>query len=179
MGYMMFGISTGNSTLDVILIIGVFLLIFIAVLNSLGLVPGRKGGNYTKRQSLLTAEELQFFYVLRDCVNGRAEIFVQVRLADIFTVKKIGDKKEEHSHLNRIKAKSIDFVICDMQSLQFMFAIELDDKTHNRKNRQERDAFVNKLFQDNNIPLLRIPTQSNYNTESIKSKINQFFKEPE
>jgi len=175
----MFGISTGNTTLDVILIIGVFLFIIVAVLNLLGLTPGRKGSNYTKRQSLLTAEELRFYNVLRDCINGKAEIFVQVRLADIFTVKKMGDKKEEHGHLNRIKAKSIDFVICDNQSLRFLFAIELDDKTHNRRSRQERDTFVNKLFEDNNLPLLRIQTQSNYNTESIRSKINQFFEKPE
>ena len=170
----MFGISTGNTTLDIVLIIGIIFFIIFAVLKTLGIEPGRKGGNYTKRQSLLTAEELRFYHVLNECVDNRAAIFVQVRLADIFMVKKISDKKEAHGHFNKIRSKSIDFMICDKQSLRFLFAIELDDKTHEMKHRQERDKFVNMLFQDNNLPLLRIPTQSNYNTESIRSKIDPY-----
>jgi hypothetical protein len=62
-----------------------------------------------------------------------------------------------------------------MQSLRFLFAIELDDNSHQKKHRQKRDAFVNKLFQDNNLPLLRISTKSNYNTERIKSKTDYFY----
>ena len=51
--------------------------------------------------------------------------------------------------------------------------IELDDNTHNQAKRIERDDFVNKLFKDLEIKLLRIPVQNYYNIEELKNKIKE------
>ena len=170
----MFGISTGNAILDIALIAGIVVLIIASVLKLLGIEPGGNVNHYTRRQNLLTPEELRFYMVLSECINNRAIIFVQIRLADIFAVKKNIDKKEYHGKLNRITSKSIDFVICEKETLKILFAIELDDKSHERESRKQRDAFVNKLFADNELPLIRIPTRKNYSEVSIKEQINQY-----
>ena len=170
----MFGISTGNTILDITLIVGIVVLIIVSVLKLLGIEPGGNANHYTRRQNLLTSEELRFYKVLNEYINNRAAIFVQIRLADIFAVKKNIDKKEYHGKLNRITSKSVDFVICEKETLKILFAIELDDKSHECESRKQRDVFVNKLFSDNELPLIRIQTQKKYSVDSINEQINQY-----
>ncbi len=47
------------------------------------------------------------------------------------------------------------------------FAIELDDKSHNRQERMERDEFVEELFETAHLPLVRIPVRPAYNTHEL------------
>lgn len=51
--------------------------------------------------------------------------------------------------------------------------IELDDKSHNKNNRIERDNFINEIFNQANIKLLRIPVQDFYNLENLELKIKE------
>ena len=53
------------------------------------------------------------------------------------------------------------------------YYIELDDNTHNQAKRIERDNFINKLFKDLDIKLLRIPVQNYYNMEELEQKIKE------
>ena len=49
--------------------------------------------------------------------------------------------------------------------LQIRKAVEqefVDDTTHNMKKRKERDIFLNELFEELNIKLLRIKVSNNY-----------------
>ena len=49
--------------------------------------------------------------------------------------------------------------------------IELDDKTHNYKNRIETDNFINDLFNSLDIPILRIQLSKYYDMDNIKKTI--------
>ena len=49
--------------------------------------------------------------------------------------------------------------------------IELDDKSHKRWDRIQRDNFINKLFEDLEIPLLRYPVYENYYKKKLKKQI--------
>jgi hypothetical protein len=50
------------------------------------------------------------------------------------------------------------------------FAIELDDSTHLRAHRVERDEFVEKVFEAANLPLVRITAQTTYDTRVLGEK---------
>lgn len=76
------------------------------------------------------------------------------------------------SATNKIQNKSIDFVIVE-PNLKIKLCIELDDYTHKREQRIKRDEFLNKLFNDLEIKLLRIPVQNYYNLEELKKKIEE------
>jgi hypothetical protein len=52
-----------------------------------------------------------------------------------------------------------------------ILGIEIDDKSHNKPSRQERDDFVNGLYNAMNLPLLRIPAQIGYDVNMIKDGI--------
>lgn len=51
--------------------------------------------------------------------------------------------------------------------------IELDDKSHQRRDRQQRDAFVNEALSVAGIPLARIPAASEYPIDRVQQHLQQ------
>lgn len=120
---------------------------------------------YEKKTYLLTQNELKFYKLLKNITEkNNLNVFSQVALYEIIKYKNIKD-------FNKIKSKTIDFVITD-SNCKIKLCIELDDPTHIKENRQKRDEFINKLFKDLNIKLLRIPTQNYYNIKELEKYIN-------
>ena len=68
----------------------------------------------------------------------------KVRLFDIIEPKKGHEKYK--TLMYKIQAKHIDFLICD-QNMHIKAVIELDDRSHDKKDRKERDAFVDLILQ--------------------------------
>lgn len=58
-------------------------------------------------------------------------------------------------YYSRIQSKHIDFLVCNGDSLYPVVAIELDDNSHDNKDRQIRDNFVNQTLESADIPLIR------------------------
>lgn len=77
----------------------------------------------------------------------------------------------------KIVLKTRDFVLVDKTNCKIKLCIELDDSTHNRPDRIERDKFINKLFKDLEINLLRYPVYNVYYKEILKKKIIENMKE--
>lgn len=115
---------------------------------------------------LLTQNELKFYRVLKQITSKLGySLFCQVSLYEII-------KAIEYKDFNKIRSKTIDFVITQ-ENCKILMCIELDDITHQRKNRIERDNFINKLFEDLEIKLIRIPVQNFYNMEQLEAKIKE------
>ena len=121
---------------------------------------------YEKKEYLLTKNELKFYKQLKKITDKyNLTIFAQVSLYQII-------KNKEYKDFNKIKSKSIDFVITESNG-KIKICIELDDKSHNNNNRKERDNFINTIFRQANIKLLRIPVQEFYNLEELEKKITE------
>jgi hypothetical protein len=54
-----------------------------------------------------------------------------------------------------------------------LFGIELDDNSHKRADRVDRDEFVEHAFDAAGLPLLRIPVRANYNTSELGALFRQ------
>jgi len=125
--------------------IGIFVILGILkfVLDS-DLVPAKEGkrGKYTygRKKFLLTKPEHEFYDILMDIVGDMHRVFVQVPLRSL--VDHTVARQNWKGALGHINQKSIDFVICDKESISPIFAIELDDSSHNRADRQKRDGDV-------------------------------------
>ncbi len=122
---------------------------------------------YHVRDDFLSNAELSFYQVLKSMMKEYFVICPQVSLAELFYV--------DHPNVNRasmarIIQKRVDFVICDPTTMKPRFAIELDDSTHLRAHRMERDEFVEKVFEAANLPLVRIPAQAAYDTRVLGEK---------
>jgi len=106
-------------------------------------------------KALLTATELKFFrQLLPQAENQNLFIFPMVRLADIAQVDK--RTKKWQAAFNKIQSKHVDFVLCDKDTLQIKIIIELDDRTHDRPDRQKRDIFVDYVMSQCNYQILHI-----------------------
>ena len=122
---------------------------------------------YERRKDFFSAAELNFDQVLRLAVKDKYRIMGKVRVADLLQVRRGVAKKDRPSAQNKINGKHIDFVLIDPKSCQVACCIELDDKSHERKERVSRDVFLNNAFDAAKLPLLRIPCKRTYQPEQL------------
>ncbi len=123
---------------------------------------------YKVRDDFLSEAEKSFYRVLRKIVADRALIFTKVGLWNIFYVPRPHENLKAKSQIDR---KHVDFLLCEPATLRPIVAIELDDRSHQRPDRVQRDAFVEAVFEAAKLPLLRIPVQYAYNTRSLETTL--------
>ena len=123
---------------------------------------------YQAKQYFMTKSENDFFHMLNNVAGDRYFIFPQVHLSAILDEKIKGQNwKAAFKHIN---GKSVDYVLCDKQTLKPVYAVELDDYTHNHSNRQERDVEVERMFQSAKIPLVRFNNYKSLTEEEISKR---------
>ena len=94
---------------------------------------------------LLTQNEWQEFKKLREIAETKGYMICpKVRLLDI--IEPIKGHRKYKTLFYKVQAKHVDFVICD-QNVHIKAILELDDSTHKREDRQERDKFVDEILQ--------------------------------
>ncbi|MBC7265734.1 MAG: DUF2726 domain-containing protein [Anaerosomatales bacterium] len=130
--------------------------------------PSDKSLPYRRRDDFLSPAELSFYRALSAAVGAQVHICPKVNLADIFFVVKPNENKGARG---RIAQKHVDFLLCDSQSMKPLAGIELDDSSHARAARQERDAFVDGVFAAAALPLVRIPAAASYSPADLAQKL--------
>ena len=133
---------------------------------------------YKPKRYVTTLNELIFYQTLLEiCKELDLILFSQVSLYNIIEVKKNLSKSLQTTYFNKINKKSIDFVLVDKKNCRIKLCIELDDNTHKRKDRIQRDNFINEVFKQLNINLLRYPVYPQYYKETLKRKIQKSIQE--
>lgn len=115
----------------------------------------RKSGRVTYLgKAVLSPWEQRVIQTLMAQLPEGLHLCPQVRLADIVKVQS-PDRSAWRGAFNRIACKSVDFVVMDLSNGNPILVIELDDRTHDRTDRKERDALVNEVLDVACIPLVR------------------------
>ena len=128
---------------------------------------------YKSKIYITTLNEMKFYTVLLEIAKELDYIlFSQVSLYNIISMQDNLDYSTHTKYFNKIASKSIDFVLVD-KKCRVKLCIELDDNTHKKKSRIERDKFINELFKDLEINLLRYPVYNVYYKETLKRKIQE------
>ncbi len=133
-----------------------------------GRARGRSDLPYRLRDNFLSAAELAFYRVLEQAVGQTYSINNKVRLWDLLYVPRRDDSR---SYENKISSKHIDFLLCIPTTMQPVLAIELDDASHRRKDRQDRDAFVDQALAAAGLSILHIPAARTYSIVEIQKQI--------
>ena len=120
---------------------------------------------------LLTPAELSFYGVLTQAVGEDWRVFSKVRLADVITPEKGLSRSRWQSAFNAISSKHLDFLLCDPADCSPSLAVELDDKSHQRRSRQKRDRLVDDACQSAGLPLLRIKAARTYVVADLRRQI--------
>ena len=156
------------------IIIGLIVVVAIAIAISRGGfadVEEKAKYRYNRKNFFLTRAEHECYDALVEAVGAEYRIFAQVHLPTLVDNTVRGqDWRAALAHINR---KSVDFVLCDKAYLSPKLAIELDDKSHERPDRQERDREVERILHEAGVPLLRIENRGNFNPSELSQRIKE------
>lgn len=133
---------------------------------------------YTKNPTLFSPAERSFLGVLEQAISQDFRIFGKVRVADVTSVKSMSNKSAWQKAFNRISGKHFDYVICRADDLSIVCAVELDDQSHQRRQRQERDAFLAELCKAISLPLIQIPAQRAYSVVDLHANLMSAIGQP-
>lgn len=152
--------------------------VFVALLLCILVLPAKakSGRAYEQRPSVLTPPEKYFYNVLSSIYKDRFIILAKVRIADIIKVRSTIGRKQFWGYFSKISQKHIDFLLVDRESFATLCAIELDDKSHEKRVRQTRDKFVNHVMAQTDIPLYRFKVKRIYDRAEIAQTLNQCLK---
>ena len=161
------------------LFFGVLLLLAILMAVIKGFIARRRKPRaypYEKEQSLFTPAERSFLGVLEQALNPQYRVFGKVRLVDVIRVQRGLSRATWQTAFNQVQSKHIDLVVCDPSDLSVQFVAELDDKSHGKVKRQNRDEFVNRALAVAEVPIFRFPAKTGYSVKEIQ---NQMFRAAE
>mgnify|MGYP001168973867 CR=1 FL=1 len=161
------------------IVVLVIVVVLVGVLK-LVLLKGAPAGAvpYEAADGLFTPAERSFLGVLDQALSPDLRVFGKVRAADVMKVRSGMNRSDWQRAFNRIKSKHFDFVICRSSDLAVLLLIELDDKSHQKRQRAERDAFIERAVQAAGIPLLRIPCKKSYSVQEVVQLLQAHLQPP-
>jgi very-short-patch-repair endonuclease len=119
---------------------------------------------YRAKKYFFTKTEQEFVRILNELLDRQKyTIFPKVRLADIVEVTVTG--QEYQAWWNKIKSKHVDFLLWNVQEGKVALVIELDGKSHGSEKMIERDDFVNRLYEQVGIKLIRVNVGTDFKQE--------------
>ena len=115
----------------------------------------------------MSESEFAFYQLLLQQLGNQFYIFAQVRLADF-----ISTTTHDYAPNNRIRQKSVDFVLVDKSDRNNYLVIELDGTSHDLQERIDRDNFLDEVLRVSGIPVYHQKRYKEYfYPEQIKDAI--------
>lgn len=127
---------------------------------------------YRLRDDFLSPAEYSFYRVLIAAVGDQAVVCPKVNLNDVFFVSR---PNENQTYRNKIDRKHVDFLLCHPTTMKPLGGVELDDSSHQRADRQARDAFVDRVFAAAGLPIVHVAARASYNAESLAGELASCF----
>ena len=109
---------------------------------------------YYAKSYVMTSRENECFKILNEIFSSKWFVVPQVHLSALLDYRVKG--QNWNAAFRHINGKSVDFVLIGKESYKVICVIELDDSTHSRPHRIERDAEIERIFKEARIPLARI-----------------------
>jgi len=164
-----------NFTLMLLVIAAAAVLVMVALFKK----GTTKGGGYPyqKAGTLFTPAERSFMGVLKLAVGDKAMVLGKVRVADVLVTKPGLARGLRQQAFNKISAKHFDFVLCNPKDLSILCAIELDDSSHQLRQRQARDLFLKQACTAADLPLIQVPAKAGYVIDEVKQLLTQHLEE--
>lgn len=111
-----------------------------------------------------------YYHVLRSTLAQDVTIVIKPRLNDILFVRQSHKNKGAR---NRIDRKHVDFLLCETATMTPRLVVELDDRSHQKKDRQERDELVDGALKAAGLPILHVSAVRGYVPQELFAQIQQ------
>jgi len=123
---------------------------------------------YQSRDFLSNAE-MRFFQVLRQVCGSDYYIAPKVGLWALVRGEKTEYGKEKG--WSKISQGRLDFFLLNSDLMKPILVVELDDSSHWRSDRREKDAEKDYVLGQVNIPVLRVPVRASYDVDQLKDSV--------
>ncbi|MFH1618888.1 MAG: DUF2726 domain-containing protein [bacterium] len=153
-----------------------FIIIAVVVLILLAIIAKFAGlkapvGEFRKARFMSDAE-VRFYKALSEAIGTKYRIFAKPRLNDIVYAVD-ANRSNWQSRSNKLRMKHVDFLLCDPTALAPVCVIELDDSSHARQDRADRDGFVNNALKAAGIPIAHFPVRATYSLAEVSQKVTE------
>jgi hypothetical protein len=81
------------------------------------------------------------------------------------------DRPDRQQHDNRISQKHVDFLICTRDTVLPLGVVELDDASHQRADRKQRDRFVDAAFAAAALHVMRVRAARSYDADMLRQQV--------
>ena len=144
-------------------------IVFVAALLASALLqPGVRRGRVYRARPLMTDNELEFFARLEQALPD-CKVFTQVAMSGLLDVT----LPSSHPHYWRARAafdrKRIDYVVCTRNGNRLIAVVELDDRSHDSKRRQ--DAARDQMLASAGIRTVRFPSYPRPSQKEIRAEV--------
>lgn len=123
---------------------------------------------FRKRDNLFTPVERSFLNLIEAGVGDQYRIICRVRLSDIVSLRHGTDKKTGRTAMIKAAGRSLDFVLCDKETLAPVVAVDLVHQSGKEGYKTQRDWFVSSTLDAARIPHLRIKVKSGYSPQDFR-----------
>lgn len=126
----------------------------------------KKRVKYIKKQSYLTATEVKYFQALSGIIGDRYLIYPQVNLASV--IEKQGDVNFKTELF-----RNVDFGVFNYDFSPVLL-IEINDNTHFRADRRERDEKVLAICKSAKLPLVTFWVKEGIDIEQMRFTLQKY-----
>lgn len=120
---------------------------------------------YEPKALLISKSEQLFYKAIKTAVPAGFFVFPQINLAAII------DRTDDARFHNEL-FRNVDFLITD-EDFKPKLIIEINDQTHLKAERKERDEKVRKICEEAGIPIVKLWTSYGINIDYIENKIKE------
>ena len=158
---------SGGLTQSQLIAIGAFCLSFILLVLILKFIVNRKKKpKYFKKQSLLTATEVKYLQVLNAIIGENYLIYPQINLASVI-------EKKGGSGFRTELFRNADFGIFNYDFTPILL-IEINDNTHFRADRAERDEKVLEICKSAKLPLVTFWVKDGIDINRMRKTLEKY-----
>lgn len=126
-----------------------------------------------KKGTFLTDREKRFYPHLKEVADKLGyTISMKPRLGDLVTGAHKQYSSQGGKELFKVQRKHVDFALFDPETQEIKLIIELDDTTHDRQDRVNRDVFVDNVLEGTGYRILHVYGPENLEEEILK-KLNE------
>lgn len=146
-------------------------LVFLVALKLWG--PGELSRLRVRKRPLMTAPERRVCAMIERAMPG-TRVHSQVSMGALMNPANGLSKSEWWTTFNKFSSKRVDFVVEDPATGNVIVLIELDDRSHNRRNDKDRDA----LTRHAGYLTVRLPAGERHSLASITRRIDEVLGPP-
>ena len=124
---------------------------------------GSGGDTYVAKDSIMSETEKEYYYIIKEILEDKFILQPQVNLASVIYKAKNAKYRTE-------LFRNIDFGVFN-ESYEPLLLIEINDRSHEQKQRIERDEKVRWICNEAGIPLVEFWTKDGVDKARIRKEI--------